>query len=370
VFIALTSLSFCEHFHHDCINGGSDFPDKNVRSTRATGRRLGDLMVEVLNFRYRTILPILCFGFVLGTLICPSYAAKLKDIRVGEYQTHTRIVFEHGDTMPHETLRPLAAGQLSVVFPDTELDLIRKIPIDRSRRLEEIKIWQRQNELSLILTFAFAHFRYELYRIDQPKRLVVDVFHMTPPDTTSLSEPEEKAALAASGSMDERTDAKPPTDKLETAPEDNFQTHSLSQTNPFSAVDRTVGFGKQQSVRQKSDEMSTQLSPTPEPPAPAEAIESERIHAQKREPQRQARATEPPLQPAARPWRLQQYLTIGLVILTLVILVLLLVMLVLKNHWANSISHSKADDFLNRQNERIAALDAQIQQKLKHLDKV
>jgi hypothetical protein len=305
-------------------------------------------MVEVLKLRNRTILPILCVGFVLITWICPSYAAKLKDIRVGEYQTHTRIVFEHGDTIPHETLRPLAAGRLSVVFPDTELDLIRKIPIDRSRRLKEIKIWQRQNELSLILTFAFAHFRYELSRMDQPKRLVVDLFHMTPPETTSVSEPEVKAALAPPASMDEHADAKPLTHKLETAPEDNFQTHSLNQANPFSAMDRTVGFGEQQSIRQKSNEMPVQLSPTPEPPAPAGATESEHTHAQKRDPQRQARATEPPPQPAARPWRLQQYLTIGLVVLTLVILVLLLVMLVSKNHWADSSSQIKADGSLER----------------------
>jgi hypothetical protein len=332
-------------------------PNKNVPNARATSRRIGNLMVEVLNIRNRTILPILCVGFVLITWTCPSYAAKLKDIRVGEYETHTRIVFEHGDTIAHETLRPSASGQLSVVFPDTELDLIRKIPIDRSNHLKEIKIWQRQNELSLVLTFAFSRFRYELSRIDQPKRLVLDVYPMTPAETTSISKSEAKATSAAPGNKDAPLDAQPMKDKLETTPEDNFQTHSLNQTEPFSTMDRTVGFGEQPSL-------------TPTSPVVAEAIESKQTPAQMLDPQPQDRTTAPPPQPVARPWRLQHYLAIGLVILTLAILVLLLAMLVSKNRWANSNPPITADGVLERQNERIAALDAQIQEQLQRFDKV
>lgn len=327
-------------------------------------------MVEVLNLRNRTILSIFCVGFVLIAWTYTSYAAKLKDIRVGEYETHTRIVFEHGDTIPNETLRPMASGQLSVVFPDTELDLIRKIPIDRSKRLQEIKIWQRRNELSLVLTFAFAHFRYELSKIDQPKRLVLDIYRMTPPESTSISKPEEKAALAKPGNKDETPDAQPLTDKIETAPENYFQTHALNQTSPASAMDKTVGVGEQQSALQKSNDMSNQRSSTPEPPIPAETIESERTPAQTLDPQRHVQATEPQPQPAAQSWHLQHYLAIGLVILTLAILVLLLVMLVSKNRWANSSPQINADDVLERQNERIAALDAQIQEQLKRFEKV
>jgi hypothetical protein len=327
-------------------------------------------MVEVLNLRHRTILPILYVGFVLTTWTCPSYAAKLKDVRVGEYETHTRIVFELGDTIPHETLRPLASGQLSVVFPGTEIDLIRKIPVDRSKHIKEIKIWQRQNELSLVLTFAFAHFRYELSKIDRPKRLVLDVYPMTHLEATSPSESEEKPAPAAPGNKDEIPDAQPPTDKLKTTPEDNFQTHALNQTGPSFAKDRTVGLDQQQPVRQKSNAVSNQLSSTPAPPVPAKTIGSRQTTAQTLDPQRRVRATDPPPQPAVRPWRLQHYLAIGLVILTLAILVLLLVMLVSKNRWANTSPLIKADNVLKRQNERIAALDAQIQEQLNRFEKV
>jgi hypothetical protein len=116
--------------------------------------------------------------------------------------------------------------------------------------------------------------------------------------------------------------------------------------------------------------MSKQPTSTSEPPIPAETIESEQTAAQTLDPQRQVRATEPPAQPAVRPWRLQHYLAIGLVILTLAILVLLLVMLVSKNRWANPSPQIKADDALERQNERIAVLDAQIQEQLKRFEKV
>jgi hypothetical protein len=272
--------------------------------------------------------------------------------------------------MPQEMLRPLASGQLSVIFPNTEIDLIRKIPIDRSKRLKEIKIWQRQNELSLVLTFAFEHFRYELSKIDQPKRLVLDVYRMAPPETPSLSRPKEKAVLSATSPKADTPDAQPPTDKLETTPADNLRTHSLNQAEPSSATDRIKGLAEQQSVQQKDNDMSDQRVTAPKPPVPAETTESERTPAQKLDPPQQVRTPEPPPQPAARPGRMQYYLVIGLVILTLAILVLLLAMLVLKNRWANPGPPIKPDDFLKRQDERIAALDAEIQEQLKRFDKV
>jgi hypothetical protein len=222
----------------------------------------------------------------------------------------------------------------------------------------------------LVLTFAFTHFRYELSRIDQPKRLVLDVYRMTPSEMTSLSESEEKAAPAAPGNKDEIPDTHPLTAKRETTPEDNFQTHALNQAEPSSEMNRTAGIGEQQSVLQKSNDLSNQLPSTSAPQISAEAIESEQAPAQTPNPQRQVRATEQPAQPAVRPWRMQHYLAIGLVILTLAILVLLLLMLVSKNRWANSSPQIKADDALERQNERIAALDAQIQEQLKRFEKV
>jgi hypothetical protein len=159
-------------------------------------------------------------------------------------------------------------------------------------------------------------------------------------------------------------------DNPETTPEDNFQTHSFDQTEPFSTMDRTVGFGEQQSIQRKSYNMANQPSSTPTSPVAAEAIESEQTPAQTLDPQPQDRTIAPPPQPVARPWRLQHYLAIGLVILTLVILVLLLVMLVSKNRWASSSPPINADGVLKRQNERIAALDAKILEQLKRFDKI
>ena len=71
---------------------------------------------------------------------------------------------------------------------------------------------------------------------------------------------------------------------------------------------------------------------------------------------------------SSRPVRMQYYLVIGLVLLTLVILILLLVMLVSKSRWANSSSPIKPGEFLERQDERIAALDAKIHEQLKRYE--
>ncbi len=326
-------------------------------------------MVVLLNLKNRIIFPILCAGFVLIAWTCPSNAALLKDIRVGEYETHTRIVFEFSDILAPETIRPLTSGQLSVVFPDTGLDLIRKIPMDRSRRLKDIKIWQRKNELSLVLTFAFEHFRYELSKIGQPKRLLLDIYRLTTPETSSLPVPEETAAPAASTKAAEVPDAQPPAEKLETGPVDKREPTFSTEAEP-SSIDRNAGSNERPPIRQDENGISQQMTTPQKSPVSAEPTGPEPAPAPKLEPPKQARTAVPPSEPAPRPGRLQYYLVIGLIILTLVILVLLLIMLVFKSRWVNSSSPIKPGDLLARQDERIAALDAKIQEQLKRFDRV
>jgi hypothetical protein len=294
--------------------------------THAIRRRCGGLMMELLNPRNQIILSVLCVGFILVTRVCSVDAAELRDIRVGEYGTHTRIVFEYGGTIPHETLRSRASGQLFVGLPDTELDLKRKIPIVPSRNLKEIKIHQRRNELYLLLTFAYDHFRYELSQIDQPKRLILDVYRVATAETTSFSETAGKAVASAP----DREDGPP---------------------------DRTKDLNQQPSDLLKANEAPDRQPPTPETVAPAQTAKSEPAHGQ---------TPVPPLQPAARAGRMQHYLVIGLVILTLAILVLLLTMLILKNNWAKPEPSFKSDDILKLKDDRIATIDAKLEEQLEY----
>jgi hypothetical protein len=326
-------------------------------------------MVILLNLRIRIIFPILFAGLVLIAWACPSYAAQLKDIRVGEYETHTRIVFEFSDTIASETIRPLASWQLSVVFPDTDLDLVRKIPMDRSKYLKNIKIWQRKNELSLVLTFTFEHFRYELSKMDQPIRLLLDIYRLTTPEGSSLPVAEKTATPALSAKAEENPDAQPPAQRLETGPADKYKPALSAEADP-SAIDRNAGSIERPPTQLNENDISPQITTPQKPPVSDEPTRSVQAPATKLEPPKQARTPVPPPKPAPQPRRLQYYLVIGLIILTLVILVLLLIMLVLKSHWVNSSSPIKPGELLERQDKRIAALDAKIQEQLNRFDGV
>ena len=65
---------------------------------------------------------------------------------------------------------------------------------------------------------------------------------------------------------------------------------------------------------------------------------------------------------------LQYYLVVALVVITIIILVLLLLMLISRKHWVENNKPIKVDEFLQRQDERIASLDARIQEQLKRYD--
>ncbi len=323
-----------------------------------------------MNLNNRIIIPILCAGFVLIAWTCPSYAAQLKDIRVGEYETHTRVVFEFSDTIAPETIRPLASGQLSVVFPDTGLDLIRKIPMDRSEKLKDIKIWQRKNELSLVLTFAFEHFRYERSKIDKPIRLLLDIYRLTAPESAFLPAPEEKAAPAESLKAAGDPDARPPTKRPETMPVSENEPASPTEAEPSSSTDREAGLDERSPPPQDENGISPKETTLQQAPVSAETAGPEQAPAAKSKPPEPARMPVPPPETATRPGQLQHYLVIGLVILTLVILVLLLIMLVSKSRWVKSGPPIKPGDLLASQDQRIAAIDAKIQEQLKRFDKV
>lgn len=323
----------------------------------------------LLNLKKWMILAVISVGFVLVAWIYPSSAAQLRDIRVGEYETHTRIVFELSDTTGVERILPMSSGQLTVIFPNTGLNLIRKIPSDRSKRLKALQIWHRQNELSLVLTFAFKQFRYERLKYDQPTRLVLDVFQLpsaditpTPPVTKEAEKPPEPGnhvttpvEPAPGIALHEKTDIPPSSPQSgEEGPSSPTDEPDVTQA-PRPALPEAA-----KHVRKPHTTVSPPALDSSETPTQAATARTESLP-----PDRQS---EPPMTQTPPPKRLQYYLVIGLIMLTLIILVLLLVMLVSKSRWTNASSPIQPDEFLERQEERIAEIDAKIHEQLKRFD--
>lgn len=261
----------------------------------------------MLNHKKWILLPLLSAGFVL-IMAYTSYAALLKDIRVGEYNGFTRIVFELDAPAEPEKIELGADQRLAVVFRNTTADLIRKIPVDRSPHIDNIQIWEKGNRLTALLAFDFDGFGHKSFSLTDPPRLVLDV-HPAPnaPIVGDASSPGLTPDSESSSS----------------------QTSSVSASEPAPQPEG-------QPITEKSE------SEAPEP-IPAEA----------RKPQLPANSEHPAAMPStsatrppdARPGgRLQFYLVIVLVAITIVILALLLLMLLARHHWIDDKSHPTATE--------------------------
>lgn len=363
-------MGFYEYFHRYRINGGWPFAYVWYAPPKCFGHASADRRwVGLLNLKKWIIQPVISVGIVLVAWIYPSGAAQLRDIRVGEYETHTRIVFELSDTTSVERIIPMNSGQLTVIFPNTGIDLIRKIPFDHSDRLKTLQIWHRQNELSLVLTFAFKQFRYERSKYDQPTRLVLDVFQLTSDKATSAPPATKEPAMPPEPGNHASASVEPapgiaPQQQVDT-PEQLLQS---GEQVPSSRMDEPVTAQASQPISPDAAKHVRQPHTSAKPPAlqPSEAsTQAATVRTESLPPDRQSG---PPQMSTPQPKRLQYYLVIGLIMLTLVILVLLLVMLVSKSHWANASSPIQPDEFLERQEERIAEIDAKIHEQLKRFD--
>jgi hypothetical protein len=339
----LTFSIFYEYFQHHRTNGdlisalNKRMIDERIWFARDKQR------VEFLNRIQRMVWPLLSVSFALIIGVTSSHAAYLKDIRVGEYEDHTRIVFELSAATAIERIIPQDPGQLTVVFADTQPQLTRKIPIERSTRVKKFKLWSRHESLSSVLNFTFDHFRYELTEFENPVRIALDVYELPSTPLPPVSAQPKAPNATASGTLD-------PTAQLPVLPEDS----PLVTPQPSTQAPVQAPLDEKTAVELNADQPAGSSAQNPT----AEAVPDK------------PKADPLGSPPAASSGfsRMQFYLVVGLVILTMVILALLLLMLLSRQRWTNDDTSLHATDFLHSQDKRMAALDAQIQEQLKRYD--
>jgi hypothetical protein len=301
-------------------------------------------MANISNRRKWVLSPFLSVGFILTLLMYTSHAATLKDIRVGEYAGFTRIVFEL-DALPKPVkIEPQSAGRLTVEFANTNADLIRKIPVERSPHLRNVQIWEKGAELTAILAFSFKNYGQKSFSLNNPPRLVVDVHPLPNTRKTAGASPSEKnrsdeseieggrllqgsrnsphqdashresASRALAPHTGENVNSPVPDDQNDhgsTGEASGSEAHSTTggEMQPSGAVHQTPHIAKNSAKPGGSSVKQ-----------PRNAV-----------------------QPSAkRPSRLQYFLVIFLVFITITILVLLLLMLLVKHAWIGNRSRSTA----------------------------
>lgn len=251
------------------------------------------------------LLPLLSVGLVLILFVYTGHAARLKDIRVGEYKDFTRIVFELDAPAEPEKIEQRSNTQLAVDFENTSADLIRKIPMYRSPHVNDVQIWEKGNGLTVLLIFDFNGFSHESFSLPDPTRIVLDI-HPTP------NAPDAGADSPPGGTPD--------------SVNGSSQSAPAGRAAPADVPDETP-------ISEKS---ASQISEPPPGEAPKPPVSVDQVPSPATPPTSAARSS------GARPGRLQFYLAIFLVAITIVILALLLLMLLSRHRWIGDKSHLTA----------------------------
>jgi hypothetical protein len=309
--------------------------------------------VNALNCRNSIFLPLITAGIMLAVLLGSVQAAVLKDIRIGEYKGFTRIVFELDQPAVPAQIQQTALNRLAVVFAHATADLIRKIPIERSRHVKDLQIWQRKESLSAVLFFDFGPIRHEVFTLINPPRLVVDIHPDSSAPAPALSNnppvPDDVQNRPAGPELDAKKPEPPTIQPVSPPPPEKEQAADIKSMPPdtpgkLAAAEQPAMTGPDHpEVKLRDNTAGTTAGAVP---------------------------PSPPAAPRPPPHRLQFYLVLALVLITIAILVLLLLMLFSRHRWADDKTPLSNKELLQNQEKHIASLNARIQEQLKRYEEV
>ncbi len=292
---------------------------------------------------------------MMALWIVPAGASNLKDIRIGEYEGFTRIVFELDSPVSSQNINPQESGQLVVTLNQTVPRLVRKIPVERSRHVRSIQFWQRRDHLSTSFQLDYDHFRFEYFPLTDPPRLALDVYPLVV---------QPKPAVAVETRQDES--------QIKTLRESTLLPsvdggrEIFDQTDP-STADSARDSAAVAQIKDKTPPDTEKGSAPAERPASLDIQSS----TQTSRPTPQVRYVEnvdPGPAKKAQTNGLQFYLVIILVAITIGILALLLIMLLSKRRWTDEKKEMNVNEFLKNQDKRIASLNARINEQLKRYE--
>ncbi|RJQ85270.1 MAG: hypothetical protein C4519_03445 [Desulfobacteraceae bacterium] len=282
-------------------------------------------------------------------------AALLKDIRIGEYDSFTRIVFELDTAVEAKRIQSEKECCLRVVFTNTRPDLVRKIPIKRAAGIKDFQIRTDKNRLSVSFQFIHSHKKVDPSFLDEPPRLIVDVHHLPrsgPGDIHAAILPDSKDRPSDSGTPAEPVPAE---EKVFVYPEEPDLPQSLMLEQP-----KELGLFSSSAV---------QLTLSDEPPI-ADTAPASPAPGQKTALQRGPAPSASSARPIAQPHVFQDYLVIGLVIITAGILILLVITLLLSRKGLDDgVPALSTNEHLKHQDARIASLNARIKEQLERYEK-
>ena len=134
-------------------------------------------MMDVLTRRLWLSLLLLFAVYYCFPGTSPCLAALLKDIRVGEYDTFTRVVFEF-DT-PETINNPImdqGEARIQIAFAQAQPEFVRRIQLPGATRVKDIQVITDQTGLSAVILLSEPYSRTDSFNLNAPVRKVLDIY--------------------------------------------------------------------------------------------------------------------------------------------------------------------------------------------------
>ncbi len=316
-------------------------------------------MTFPIRFRY------LLLAATLFSMLCvPSLqAALLKDIRLGEYNTFTRIVFEFDQAPPTIPDISVNEAELRVTFKDLTAELKRKIATKQSPHVSAVQIWLEDDHLSAVFKVDAPFTHSKISSISNPPRILVDVHWQPAAQGQALSETTVPQQFQSNTSPTNGSAPIPaPSDTaVPLLPQESLQLPTHPQSAAPEAPSETAASSAPSENPSAEEQNQTPEALVLKPPAtPSQETLSL---------QPETNANIPSPVSSAHANRLQYYLVIGLVVLTIAILILLVLMLLTKYRWGNNRRLFNIDDHLKEQQAKIETINGRIKEQLKNYEK-
>jgi hypothetical protein len=116
-------------------------------------------------------------------------AAAIHDIRFGDHAAFTRIVLESDENLDPAPVLFEHDNRLTMLLTGCRPDLVRKVPVDRVKEIETWHIITEKGALRVEFLFNQYIAKLESSVIDNPWRLIVDVYWPIAPPPLTISHP-------------------------------------------------------------------------------------------------------------------------------------------------------------------------------------
>jgi len=284
-------------------------------------------------------------------------AAQLNDVRVGVYDTFTRIVFEFNGPVQFQDPNLRSQGAFAVRFLDSKSALPDPTLQAKTKGLAYLKFSQQTSDLVADVGLPFAHLKLKAFALTGPHRIVVDAYETKPPPApikikdVVIKESMQPAVVPSTGT------AQPPAKRRTTAPKAVPVADKPAPLQPVKA--KTV----QNDPKTRAKAAPAQPLPTVtqqrQPPKQA-AAESKKpkIKTKKSKKSKAPFMTE----------RIQRYLTLVLIVIGCGIVILIGFILLQKRRPPKAVKRAEAEDALQSTEEVLTAIDTKIKEKLQKYD--